>query len=206
MRKTKVEVERTREKLLDAAELVFSSQGYAAAKLEDIAETAGLTRGAIYWHFSGKPDLLDAVVGRAWFPWDQLPIDRSQIDRVPTIPEMASVLGQGVQRTLFEPRLRRSALILLQGRELRSVSERVLPRLQGMQDRIDRHVAMVIEGSLAADPALGESSNQARVVGTFMFGAVSEALLLRRSSEQGAVGQEVERFVLNLLRHASAPS
>ncbi len=151
MRKTKVEVERTREKLLDAAELVFSSQGYAAAKLEDIAETAGLTRGAIYWHFSGKPDLLDAVVGRAWFPWDQLPIDRSQIDRVPTIPEMASVLGQGVQRTLFEPRLRRSALILLQGRELRSVSERVLPRLQGMQDRIDRHVAMVIEGSLAAE-------------------------------------------------------
>ncbi|MCB2744315.1 TetR family transcriptional regulator, partial [Listeria monocytogenes] len=100
-------------------------------------------RGSIYWHFKGKSELLEAVVDRAWFPWDVLPVDKTEVERLPSIAEMAGALGQGVQRTLFEPRLRRSALILLQARELRGVSERVLLRLQGMQQRIGRHVSMV---------------------------------------------------------------
>lgn len=67
MRRCKAEVERTRQRLLEAAERVFSDRGYAVARLEDIADVAGLTRGSIYWHFQGKPDLLDAVIDRTWF-------------------------------------------------------------------------------------------------------------------------------------------
>jgi TetR/AcrR family transcriptional regulator, acrAB operon repressor len=63
MRKTKEDAEATREKLLDAALKVFSRKGYATATLDDIAKEAGVTRGAIYWHFKGgKADLLVAIL------------------------------------------------------------------------------------------------------------------------------------------------
>jgi AcrR family transcriptional regulator len=51
----------TRELLLDAAEELFATRGFDGASLDDIAATAGYTRGAIYKHFSNKEDLFLAV-------------------------------------------------------------------------------------------------------------------------------------------------
>ena len=51
----------TRDLLLDAAEQVFSSRGFEGASLDEIADTAGYTRGAIYKHFTGKEDLFMSV-------------------------------------------------------------------------------------------------------------------------------------------------
>ncbi|HXP53592.1 MAG TPA: TetR family transcriptional regulator [Streptosporangiaceae bacterium] len=48
---------RTRELLLDAATRVFARKGYAGASVDDIAEAAGFTIGALYSNFSGKEDL-----------------------------------------------------------------------------------------------------------------------------------------------------
>ncbi|WP_437283849.1 TetR family transcriptional regulator [Sorangium sp. So ce406] len=63
MRRTKEEAAATREQILDAALLVFSRKGYSAATLQDVAAEAGLTRGAVYWHFKGKAELYAALVG-----------------------------------------------------------------------------------------------------------------------------------------------
>jgi TetR/AcrR family acrAB operon transcriptional repressor len=63
MRKTKEDTAATRKAILEAALAVFSRQGYAAARLEDIANEAGVTRGAIYWHFASKADLYNTLVG-----------------------------------------------------------------------------------------------------------------------------------------------
>ncbi len=52
---------RTREALVDAARAVFARKGFEGASLDEIAETAGYTRGAIYKHFESKEDLLLAV-------------------------------------------------------------------------------------------------------------------------------------------------
>jgi TetR/AcrR family acrAB operon transcriptional repressor len=62
MRRTKEQAAETRQALLDAGLVVFSKQGFAATRLEDIAEQAGVTRGAIYWHFGSKTDLYLALV------------------------------------------------------------------------------------------------------------------------------------------------
>jgi TetR/AcrR family acrAB operon transcriptional repressor len=62
MRRTKEEAAQTRQDLLEAALTIFSQQGYTAARLEDIAEAAGVTRGAIYHHFGSKADLFQALV------------------------------------------------------------------------------------------------------------------------------------------------
>lgn len=59
-------LERTRSLLLDAAEEVFADKGFAPASLDDIARTAGYTKGAIYKHFDTKEDLFFAVSDRYW--------------------------------------------------------------------------------------------------------------------------------------------
>lgn len=61
-RKTKEEAEETRLKILDAALDVFSRKGYSRTTFEDIAKQIGLTKGAVYWHFKTKSDLLVALI------------------------------------------------------------------------------------------------------------------------------------------------
>ena len=60
-RKTKEEAEKTYHDLLKAAAALFSAQGVANTTLNEIAKTAGLTRGALYWHFKDKDDIIRAL-------------------------------------------------------------------------------------------------------------------------------------------------
>jgi TetR/AcrR family acrAB operon transcriptional repressor len=62
MRRTKEEALATRENVITAALEVFSQYGYSAARLEDIAKAAEVTRGAIYHHFGSKEELYKALV------------------------------------------------------------------------------------------------------------------------------------------------
>ena len=52
----------TRARLLDAAATVFARRGLAAASLDEIAEEAGLTKGAVYSNFESKDDLIAALL------------------------------------------------------------------------------------------------------------------------------------------------
>ncbi|MBV8695802.1 MAG: TetR family transcriptional regulator [Chloroflexi bacterium] len=52
----------TRESMLEAALRVFARSGVSAATMEDIAAEAGVSRGALCWHFHSKDDLLNALV------------------------------------------------------------------------------------------------------------------------------------------------
>ena len=61
VRKTKEEAMETRERILNATVDVFHAQGVAKSSLEEIAEAAGVTRGAIYWHFKNKADIFLAL-------------------------------------------------------------------------------------------------------------------------------------------------
>lgn len=53
--------QQTRDVLIAAATEVFAQRGFEGASLEEIADTAGFTRGAIYKHFDDKEDLFFAV-------------------------------------------------------------------------------------------------------------------------------------------------
>ncbi|EPV0625125.1 multidrug efflux transporter transcriptional repressor AcrR [Citrobacter koseri] len=56
-RKTKQQAQETRQHILDVALRLFSRQGVSSTSLAEIAKAAGVTRGAIYWHFKNKSDL-----------------------------------------------------------------------------------------------------------------------------------------------------
>lgn len=60
-RKTKQEAQETRQHILDVALRLFSQQGVSSTSLGEIAKAAGVTRGAIYWHFKDKSDLFSEI-------------------------------------------------------------------------------------------------------------------------------------------------
>lgn len=120
-RKTKEDAEVTRQNLLGAALKVFSRQGYTAARLEDVAEEAGVTRGAIYWHFKNKADLyntlvaetlggIQSVVDRAVHQGGSfLEIQRRVMIYITTLPEVdevyRAVMELTILKTGYEPEL-----------------------------------------------------------------------------------------------------
>ena len=71
-RRTKTEAAATREALLDAAEHAFRERGVARTSLAEVAAAAGMTRGAVYWHFRDKADLFEALCERVQLPMEAM--------------------------------------------------------------------------------------------------------------------------------------
>ncbi len=61
-RKCKEDAEKTRQAVIESALDVFSDKGYAKATFDEIAARAGFTKGAVYWYFRNKADLVAALI------------------------------------------------------------------------------------------------------------------------------------------------
>jgi AcrR family transcriptional regulator len=69
--------------LLDAARELFGTRGYAATSLDDVARAAGVSKGALYHHFAGKPELFGAVFEREQSDLASAVVDASRRKRDP---------------------------------------------------------------------------------------------------------------------------
>ena len=68
VRKTKEDAELTRQRIIEAAREVFLARGVSRSTLEHIAAQAGVTRGAVYWHFKNKTDIFYAMRDQVFLP------------------------------------------------------------------------------------------------------------------------------------------
>jgi TetR/AcrR family acrAB operon transcriptional repressor len=93
MRKTKEEAEKTRSKILKSALKVFIKKGYSRTTLSDIAKHAGFTRGAVYWHFKDKSELLEILILKFHnrFFSEQQTILESDLDPIQKINKMIDI-------------------------------------------------------------------------------------------------------------------
>ncbi|MCX7710276.1 MAG: TetR family transcriptional regulator [Clostridia bacterium] len=175
MKKTKDDADITRQKILDAAMKIFSRDGYANARLEDIAAAAGVTRGAVYHHFGGKPEVYTALLNERFH-------------------EANSFFGElaakgGTPKELLK-RLTVGLLAYLEENEdYRTVQELVLfktayiPELEeGMQYKVKSTAAMVdyFEEIIKKGIACGEFKKEidSRVAAISLLGMVSGASTL----------------------------
>src|SRR3972149_4150350 len=190
MRRTKEEAAVTRETLLKTALSVFSANGYSATTLEGIAREAGLTRGAIYWHFGSKAELYNTLL--------QQFSARGAIIAEQAIAEGGSVLE--VLRRVFV----RQMVLVEEDEEVRAVVELALfkmelsPELEsGRQQQIRSsrqliaQIADVVQqgierGELRSDL---DAADIARAFVAFQYGAIQlwlvapEAFSLKASAE-----------------------
>lgn len=65
-RKTALESQKTRDSILDAAERVFAEKGVAGTTMAEIADTAGISRGAVYGHYRNTGEVCIAMAERAF--------------------------------------------------------------------------------------------------------------------------------------------
>lgn len=105
-RKTKAEALATRHHILDVALELFSRDGVSATSLADIAAAAGVTRGAIYWHFKNKVDVLHQI----WLSVDAgvTEAERNSLIKYPDDPLslLRAMLIYILQATAQDPRRR----------------------------------------------------------------------------------------------------
>lgn len=88
-RKTKDEAAKTRKEIIDAARRVFHKNGVVRSTLESIAQEAGVSRGAVYWHFLNKAELFFAMREDAFDPMlaqlDELMLSNRYVDPLDAI-------------------------------------------------------------------------------------------------------------------------
>jgi TetR/AcrR family acrAB operon transcriptional repressor len=107
VRRTKEEAQATRSRILDTAESLFQQQGVSRTSLNDIAQAAGVTRGAIYWHFEDKADLFNAMMHRVILPMEQsVARTRDGMKRDP-LACIRDSLVDALRKTVNDPQVRR---------------------------------------------------------------------------------------------------
>src|SRR5690554_6157891 len=111
-RRTKQEALETRAQIIDAAELCFSRKGVAHTSLADIAKRAGVTRGAIYWHFENKDEVFDAMLLRARTPTQHLEDATRDSDEPDPLGRLRVLLSEIFRQTQHDPSTRRISEIV----------------------------------------------------------------------------------------------
>lgn len=145
-RRTKEEAAATREHLLDTAEAVFLADGVARTSLQRVADAAGLSRGAIYWHFKDKAELFNAMMERVRLPCEaahdslaqEYPPERDPIESLRAFAwvPIARMLDDARTRRVFTIAIHRTEY----SHEMRPALERHIAVMEEFRGRIERLV------------------------------------------------------------------
>ena len=191
MRRTKAEAEESRNRILNAAEHVFFRKGVSNATLEDVAKAAGVTRGAIYWHFQNKADIFLELYKAVPLPDEDLL--RREIETIgfDILGHIEAVAGDWLDLMANDEQRQRILTILL-----RCDYDSELAPVLGRQQEIDDEHTRFLEDAFskaASRGALSVSwtpSSAARALRWMIKGLCSEWLLFGRRFDLAAEGRQ----------------
>ncbi len=189
-RRTKEDALVTRDQILDAAECVFQRRGVASTSLQEIAQQAGLTRGAIYWHFQNKADLFDAMMQRVKLPLVALLNSQPEAQVQDPLGHLRRSVAIAFHQTVHDQRVRRVFEIASHkveyGDDLQVVRDRRIAERAARVLDLERLLALAIAGGQLA-PAVAAG---AAAVGlhALLDGLMSNWLLAPDAFDLEAVG------------------
>lgn len=161
VRRTKQDALATRAALLDAAERVFGERGVSRTSLADIARAAGVTRGAVYWHFKDKLDLFNAMMERVTLPLESELAGAAEAPGDP-IDTLMTRLLRSLQQIATDERTQRvlsiATLMVEHVGDLRPVRERHTRIGRANAERVARvfERASVLRGQPLPAPVLAD--------------------------------------------------
>lgn len=128
MRRTKEDAEKTRCAILAAAEQLFLERGVAHTSLEHIARHAGVTRGAVYWHFQNKAHLFHEMLNQVRLPLEPLAQQLAAVDGLSSLQLLRDLCIEAMANLVLDEQRRRILTVLLRRceftEELREAEER----------------------------------------------------------------------------------
>jgi AcrR family transcriptional regulator len=180
----------TREALISAARRLFTERGYEAVGTEEIVRAAGVTRGALYHHFSDKAKLLEAVYER---------VEAESTERVARV-----VLGSELHSPLEAMKAGVEAFLdECAMPELRQIALHDAPAVLGWERWREIGAANglgLIEASLVAAIEAGEIRPlPVKPTAHLLMGSLDEAAMLLARSERSVAREEVTEVLLLLL-------
>lgn len=190
-RKTAEEAAITRQRILAAATELFSETGVIETTLEHIAQRANVSRGAIYWHFRGKQDLLKAI-----FDEQPLPLEST----VPKDLRLAAAwqqLHNCLVETISKEIPRRLAEIMMYQGAFRGDTAAHQQRLASVRRRFMQQLRIVLENAVSA----GELSSSLNIQRAMEFFGTSIAGLLFDCLQKDVNSVESLHSTLNVLWH-----
>ncbi len=195
-RKTKAQAQETRSGILDAAEREFQQRGVSLTTLQDIAQAAGVTRGAVYWHFADKADLFNAMFERAVLPMEAAALKQDSPESELPLQGLQRRVQLLFERAVGDDRLRRVLEIVVHRVEhvpaLSAVHERILGARNAHLDFIESTLAR------AGVPAAGRRE---RAIGlhAIVDGLLQVWMLDQAAFDLPAVGRlAVQTYILGL--------
>ncbi len=203
-KKTKQEAQETRTSLIDAAEQLFQQRGVSRCSLQDIAQAAGLTRGAIYWHFKDKTELFKAMMERATMPLEEdmaapeaaLQLSLAEL-RWGWINVLHSTVNNERTRRVFDIAMHR---VEYSG-EMQGLQERKLTSLRAWRQQNQAAFAHAV--SLGQLPASLNIAAAAVALVALVDGLIHQWIMDPQAFDLMAVGQaSVEGFLNNLANKA----
>lgn len=135
-RRTKDEAEKTRSNIMDAAEQVFYEQGVARTSLEQVAFQAKVTRGAVYWHFRDKIELLDAIMKRIFLPQEDILENLAKSHSDMPLQDLKKACGDALRNMGKDKRRKRVVSIMMLRCEYVEEMEPILKRRRECKDRM----------------------------------------------------------------------
>lgn len=200
MRRTKADAEATRQQILAAAERVFFEKGVSNASMEEVAIAAGVSRGAIYWHFANKTDLFMELYKSVPLPQEDMIARELEVEGADVFAVIERMAAEWLDVLSHDEQRQRILSILLRcdyGGEL-------APVLVQQQQVFDEHVR-ILEMAFARTAEKGQlnSSWTPRSLATafcwMMKGLCVEWLLFGRRFDLSVEGREgLARFMRGL--------
>lgn len=207
VRKTKAEAEETRQQILDAAEAVFLRQGVARTSLQQVASEAGVTRGAIYWHFQDKADLFHALLDRVILPCEAALADVMSAPPEATLDALAQLALSPLRDLAGNPQMQRVFTIVM---HLTEYTGEMAAEQERHRQSVEHYLGQ-LEALLARAQAAGALAPQpparASALGLFAIvdGLMYHWTLSPESFDLLAVGEQTIGSFLRGLR-AAAPA
>lgn len=199
MSRRKADAERTREAILDAAEITFLAQGVSRTTLAHIAQAAGVTRGAIYWHFEDKAALFDALLERVRVPLDEI-VDEV-VERLGSAPAecLRDIALRSLNAISHDLPLQRAATIVLHRCEKLEEEHPRICMITRLSEHAEARVEQLFEqaqqaGNLRAD--LTPASARRQFHG-FLIGVCFDWL---QDTQQHSLADESSGIVETLMR------
>ncbi|OHV80563.1 TetR family transcriptional regulator [Ensifer sp. LCM 4579] len=201
MRRTKADADATRKKILNAAERMFYEKGVSNTTLDQVASEAGVTRGAVYWHFANKTDLFLALYEAVPLPHEDMIARDIESEAFDTLVIVERATGDWLE-TLARDEQRQRILSIM----LRCDYDHAMSAVLAKQREIDeRHNAML---ELAFSRALERGqlrerwtpASAVRALHWMMMGLCTDWLLFGRSFDLVAEGRDTLRHLFSGFR------
>lgn len=204
-RRTKEEAQATRVQILDAAEQVFHSQGVSRASLAEVAKEAGVSRGAIYWHFENKIDLFQAMLDRLRLPLEELARASESEDEPDPFGCMRELLVKALTRLAQDPQSRRIHDILRYKCEYTGELLGLRERMQALSIECDQRIAKALSNAVSKGqlPSDLDCPRAAMCLHAYMEGIETNWLLVP-NFDLAAQAPALVDAVLDMLRSSTA--